>query len=397
MSFAAQDLLAEASAELPAVVELRRELHRRPELGLVLPRTKAALMAALAELDLEIRESERTSGWVARVRGLRPGPALVLRADMDALPMPEDTALAFASEEKGRMHACGHDAHAAMLVGAARVLTRHRAALAGSVELLFQPGEEGHFGALRMLEEGLLDGLPERSAAFALHIDPRLPVGRVSSKPGPILAAADVWRVELRGRGGHASMPHDALDPIPAACELVQAVQAFVTRRFDVFDPVVVSVTKIEAGTTNNVIPESAHLLGTLRTVSEATRARARAGLERIARGIGAAHELEVGFSTEPGYPVTWNDPDFCGFVRGVAERLLGAQGYEEMEAPIMGAEDFSYVLQRHPGAMFRLGVRPPGVETPAPCHSNRMLLAEEGMREGIALHAAVALEYLRP
>lgn len=391
-----QALLDEARAELPRAVELRRRLHQHPELGLLLPRTKSAVLEDLAELDLPLRESRSTSGWVATVQGARPGPSIVLRADMDALPMPEDTDLPYASREPNRMHACGHDAHTAMLAGAARLLHRRRASFAGRVELFFQPGEEGWFGALRMLEEGLLDDLSGPTAAFALHIDPRLEVGVVTGKPGPVLAAADFFRVELRGRGGHASMPHDANDPIPAACELVGALQAFTTRRFDVFDPVVISVTRLEAGTTNNVIPERATLVGTIRSVSEAARARAREGLERLAAGIAAAHGLEATVELDAGYPVTSNDPAFTAFARSVVERLAGPGGYLEMDAPVMGAEDFSYLLQRFPGAMLRIGVRPPGEGPPAPCHSNRMLLDERGMALGIALHAAIALEYLR-
>jgi hippurate hydrolase len=282
-----------------------------------------------------------------------------------------------------------------MLAAAARLLHARRSTLAGSVRFLFQPGEEGHFGARVLLDEGLLDGDGAVDAAFAIHIDPRVPVGRVASRPGPLLAAADVWSVDLHGRGGHASMPHDTIDPVPVACEIALALQSFVTRRFDVFDPVVLSVTKIDTGTASNVIPERAHLLGTLRSISERARRRAHEGLRRVAEQIAAAHEVEARVHVFPGYPVTVNDAGFTGFAREVARELLGDAGWIEMPAPVMGAEDFSYVLERVPGAMVFLGVRPEGVERPAPCHSNRMVLNEEGMAAGIALHAALALRWL--
>jgi hippurate hydrolase len=388
-------LLAEARELLPDAVALRRRIHERPELGLALPETRAAVLEAIADLGLDVRESVETSGIVATLEGGRPGPTLLLRADMDALPMPEDTGLPYASQVEGRMHACGHDAHTAMLAGAARMLAARRASLPGKVRLLFQPGEEGHFGAKVMLEEGLFEGEGAVDAAFAIHVDPRVPVGRVASRPGPLLASADVWGIELIGRGGHASMPHDTLDPVPVACEIVLALQSLVTRRIDAFDPVVLSATKIETGTTNNVIPERATITGTLRSTSERARKRAQEGLRRVAQGVAAAHELEARVRIEAGYPVTVNDADFARFTEQVTVDLLGDHAFIEMPAPVMGAEDFSYFLERVPGALVFLGVRPPGEGRPAPCHSNRMQIHEEGMAAGIALHTAIALRWL--
>jgi hippurate hydrolase len=333
---------------------------------------------------------------VARLTGAQPGPTILLRADMDALPLREETGVPFASVVEGRMHACGHDAHVAMLVGAARLLGRRRGDLAGSVLFMFQPGEEGYHGARVMLEEGLLDGAPAPTGAFALHVGARHAAGVVATRPGPTMASGDTFQILVRGRGGHASSPHDCLDPIPIACEIVQAFQSLVTRGVNVFDPAVVTVARIEAGTTRNVIPETASLLGTIRTVSAATRERVLAGVRRVAEGIAAAHGAEATTELTRGYPVTVNDAGFAAFVLETASALLGPERVHAMSTPIMGSEDFSYVLQRVPGAMAFLGTRPD--DGPAhPNHSNRMLLNESALATGIALHVAVALRLLDP
>jgi hippurate hydrolase len=313
---------------------------------------------------------------------------------MDALPMPEDTGLPFASQVPGAMHACGHDGHTAMLVGAARLLARRRDALAGSVLFMFQPGEEGYHGARVMIEEGLLDGAEPPTGAFAMHVTHRRPAGVISARPGPTAAAADTLHVVVRGQGGHASAPHDCLDPIPIACEIVQALQTLVTRRVHVFDPAVVTVAKIEAGTTRNVIPETASLLGTVRTVSETTREHVLQGVRRVAQGVAAAHGAEASVEIVRGYPVTVNDESFARFVLETARDLLGPDGAQLASHPMMGAEDFSYVLQRVPGTMANLGTRPESGPV-YPNHSNRMLLNESALATGVAMHAAVALRFL--
>lgn len=394
MTVSDQALMTEAAELLPDAVTLRRKIHANPELGLDLPETRAAVLESLEGIDLEILRSDKTSGFLATMVGAEPGPAILLRADMDALPMQEDTDLDFKSKTDGRMHACGHDAHTAMLALAARLLDRHRDRLAGNVVFMFQPGEEGHFGAKVMIDEGLLDRIPGLAAAFAIHINPQFPPGLVASRAGSIMAAADIFQVKLKGKGGHASMPHDAVDPVPVACEIVQAFQTLVTRRIDAFDPVVLTVTQIEAGNTTNVIPESVRMLGTLRSTSEEARERAQQGIRRVATQIAAAHEVEADVVVVNGYPVTINDAEFTGFARSVTTDLLGDDAYVDMPSPLMGAEDFSVVLQKLPGAMVLLGVRPADGAV-APVHSNHMLLNEEGMQAGIALHAAIALRYL--
>jgi amidohydrolase len=388
------EVLSDAQRVAADVVELRRRIHRHPEIGLTLPRTQAAVLEALDGLGLATHTGQRTTSVVARLTGAKPGPTILLRADMDALPLREDTGLPFASEIDGAMHACGHDAHVAMLVGAARVLSQRRGELAGGVLFMFQPGEEGYHGARVMLEEGLLDGAGAPTGAFALHVTHRQEAGVITTRPGPMLASGDTIQITVRGKGGHASAPHDCLDPIPIACEIVQAFQTLVTRRVNVFDPAVITIGKIEAGTTRNVIPETAHLLGTVRTVSEVTRERVLEGVRRVADGIATAHGAEAAVELIRGYPVTSNDAGFAEFVLDTAREVLGAGHVTPMRHPVMGSEDFSYVLQRVPGAMANLGTRPESGEV-YPNHSNRMLLNEAALAAGIALHVAVALRFL--
>lgn len=384
-----------ARALLPDLVALRRAIHAEPELGLFTPKTVAKVRTALEGMPLEWRTGHATSGLVGVLRGGAPGPRVLLRADMDALPLREDTGLPFASTVPGAMHACGHDSHTAMLVGAVRLLSAARERLAGTVLFMFQPGEEGHHGARLMLDDGLLDPLPD--AAFALHVLPNGPHGVVASRPGPLLASADRVRIVVHGRGGHASMPHDARDPIPVACELVLAIQSFVTRQVPAFEPAVVTIAQVSAGTTDNVIPEVATLLGTIRTISARVRERVHAGLVRLAEGIAAAHGLAATVEIEAGFPVTVCDPRAVAFGRSTVEALWGPARWRTLEAPIMGAEDFSYVLGRVPGAMFFLGASAEGSaasEQPG-LHSNRMTIDESVMAQGAALHAALAERFL--
>jgi amidohydrolase len=395
------DLLTAAYNDADRTIDLRRRLHRQPEIGLQLPGTQATVLEALAELPVEVGTGRRVSSVVGVLRGAQPGPTYLLRADMDALPVQEDSGLPFASEVPGVMHACGHDTHVAMLVGAARLLAERRDELAGQVVLMLQPGEEGFHGARYMLEEGLLGVVPEApvSGAFAMHVMAGLESGSVQVRPGPMLAAADTWRMTVHGRGGHASMPHAAADPIPVAAEIVLALQSMVTRQVDVFDPAVVTVGHLEAGSTNNVIPETAFLEGTIRTLSTARRAQVVAAVERVARGIAAAHGLAVDWVHEELYPVTVNDARAARRVGEVAAELLGEPASRLMRDPVMGAEDFSYVLEEVPGAMAFLGACPPGSgpASAAPNHSNLVVFDEEPLPAGVALYAAMALDALAP
>ncbi|MEI5103495.1 M20 family metallopeptidase [Streptomyces sp. PmtG] len=395
---APRGLNASARGLLPSLVALRRALHRAPEIGLHLPRTQRAVLAALDGLPLRITTGEHLSSVVATLEGALPGRTVLLRGDMDALPLREDTGLAFASEVPGAMHACGHDLHSAMLVGAARLLAARRADVRGRVVFMFQPGEENFGGARHMIDEGVLDtegaGV---DAAFALHVSTRFDSGTVHLRPGPTFAAADQLHITVRGRGGHASAPHLALDPIPVACEIVQALQTAVTRTVHVFDPAVLTVARIEAGTTTNVIPETAALHGTIRTLTATTRAALRESVARVAHHVAAAHGATVETELTEGYPPVVNDESATEAARAAATDLLGAECVEHLAAPVMGGEDFSYVLGRVPGTMAFLGARHP--DTPpgdAPdIHSNRVVFDEDALAVGSAVHAAVALAHL--
>jgi len=397
-------LLIEARDLLPEAIDRRRRLHQRPEVGLDLPFTQDEVLAALDGLPLGIRTGEATSSVVATLDGARPGPTILLRGDMDALPMPEDTGLAYASELDGTMHACGHDTHVAMLAAAAKLLSARRDELSGRVVFMFQPGEEGFHGARYMLEEDLLEvgPLPDGTdspvtGAFALHISSMFRSGTINLRGGTLMASSDVLRIVVRGRGGHASAPHQALDPIPVACAIVAAIQTMITRRIDVFDPAVVTVAHIKAGTTSNVIPETAEILGTVRAVSERTRTRVHGELRRVAEGIAAAHDASVDVDVELGYPVTINDVSYAEFAGRVAGDLLGEGQVTTMRNPVMGAEDFSYVLDRIPGSMVFLGGTPAGQDprTAPANHSTKVYFEEEAMVKGAALYSAIALRHL--
>jgi hippurate hydrolase len=395
------DWNAAGEAVLDEVVALRRAIHAEPEIGLHCPRTTDKIKAALAGLPLEYREGPSTTGLIAILRGgaSRAGDnhrTVLLRGDMDALPLTEETGLPFASTLAGAMHACGHDSHTAMLVGAAKALAARVDELAGTVVFMFQPGEEGHHGARHMIDDGLLTD-PAPDAAFALHVAPNAPSGTVVTRAGSIMASADKVNIIVRGAGGHAAMPHECIDPIPIACEIVTALNSFVARRIAVTDPAVLSITKIEAGSAHNIVPDAVTMLGTLRTLSEATRTVMHAAIARIATNIAAAHGATAEAWIDPGYPVTVNDPRGAALVQEVATDLFGSARVMTMPQPMMGAEDFSYVLRAVPGAFAFIGAAPIGSDpaTNPPLHNTRMTIDEGVMARGVAMHCAVAMRFL--
>ena len=391
---------AAAEAILPDLVALRRAIHREPELGLLNPLTRDKILAALAGLPIEWREGPSTTGLIGILRGGSAGHGsnartVLLRGDMDALPLTEDTGLDFASATPGVMHACGHDSHVAMLVGAAKLLCAARERLAGTVMFMFQPGEEGHHGARFMLDDGLIDPLPD--AAFALHVMPNAPHGLFAGKAGALLASSDVLTITVKGAGGHASMPHDAVDPIPVACAIVQAIQTMVTRRINVFDPAIVTIAEIAAGTTNNIIPESAELTGTIRTLSPARRQMVADEIAKLALHTAAAHHCTADVDIVEGFPVTICDARAAAFAQSVVTEQFGPDSWRTMEHPVMGAEDFAYILEKVPGAMVWLGASHEGDDWRTCCglHSNHMVMDDSVMARGAALHAALAERFL--
>ncbi|EIZ79147.1 hippurate hydrolase [Novosphingobium sp. Rr 2-17] len=404
MSSQSAILVAHAASLIDRIIALRRSIHAEPEIGLQTPKTRDKIRDALAHLPLDWQEGPSTTGLVATLRG-RAGSQesrrVLLRGDTDALPMPEETGLDFASTIPGVMHACGHDTHVAMLVGAAEILAAQADSFAGEVRFMFQPGEEGYHGARFMLDDGLLGGvgtgrsLPD--AAFALHIMPNAPHGVIGGRAGALLAAADQLQITVTGRGGHASMPHQTMDPVPIACEIVAALQTMVARRFSVFDPVVVTIAKIEAGTAHNVIPDTARLTGTMRTLSAANRARLKREIPVLAQGIAGAHGLNAEVEILEGFPVTLCDPGAVDFGERVAGDLFGEAAFQRLADPIMGAEDFAYVLEKIPGAMFFLGVAHEGVDWQQCCgiHSTRMMVDESVMPRGAAYLAGLATQFL--
>ncbi|MFC9271845.1 M20 family metallopeptidase [Streptomyces zhihengii] len=391
----ATDFGPEARALHDDLVRLRHALHRDPELGLDLPRTRRRVLDALDGLPLEITTGTRLSSVTAVLRGGLQGPAVLLRADMDALPVQEESGVPYASEVPGAMHACGHDVHTAALVGAARLLCARRDTLAGDVVLMFQPGEEGHGGARLMIEDGVLDAAGSRVvAAYGLHVfSTVLPLGVVATRPGPVLAASDTVTVTVSGRGGHGSSPHAAADPVPAVCEMVTALQTMITRTVDVFDPAVLTVGSLHAGTTHNVIPSTARFEATVRTFSSATHDTVREGLLRTVRGVAEAHGVRADVDYQELYPPTVNDTEEAAFALRTARGLFGPQRAFEAPRPMAGSEDFSFVLEEVPGAFLGIGACPAGADpSTAPMnHSPHAVYDDAVLPDAAALLAALA------
>ncbi|MEV0713641.1 M20 family metallopeptidase [Asanoa sp. NPDC050611] len=380
------------------LVAFRRRLHQRPEIGLHLPETQAAVLDALGGLPLEITTGRALTSVVAVLRGAKRGQSVLLRGDMDALPVTEQTGLPYASTIPGAMHACGHDLHTAILVGAARLLSAVRDQLAGDVIFMFQPGEEGPGGAQPMLDEGLLSAAGDPpAAAYCLHVSAVFRGGVFFGRRGVFGAAHDTCKVRVRGAGGHGSTPFRARDPIPAACEMVLALQTMVTRGFDVFDPVVLTVGQFHSGTVDNVIPATAEFSASLRSFSTAAREKLVARTADVVRGIAAAHGLEVDVDFERGYPAVVNDVTEAEFAAATATEVFGDRRYQWLVNPKTGSEDMSFVLEKVPGAYLNLGACPPDRDpaTAATNHSAGALFDDAVVADGSALLAELAFRRL--
>ena len=368
-------------------IALRREIHRHPELGFEEHQTSALVERQLDELGIEHRRVAGT-GVVGVVRGALPGRTAALRADMDALPIDEDSGEACASEVPGKMHACGHDAHTAMLLGAARELSRRRATLHGNVVLLFQPAEEGPGGAEPMLAAGVLDN-PKVDAIAMLHVDPRLPTGTIGITPGPVNAAADELYLTIRGKGGHGGYPHKAVDAIPAAAATVLALQNIASRETDPLAAIVVTLGTIAGGYRNNVIADRVELSGTIRTYDPQIRTGVEARVRRIVDGVAAAYGCAAEVRIVYGYPPVVNDAALAGALTAFVRERNGTP--VEVLPPTMGAEDFAYFAQAVPAVVVRLGIYNETKGSVHSGHSPQFRLDEDAIPTGIATLVAFA------
>ncbi|HEX9939172.1 MAG TPA: amidohydrolase [Longimicrobium sp.] len=386
-------LLDEARALQDRMVAVRRELHRHPELMYDLHRTSEVVRRELDAAGIPYRFPVAETGIVATIGG-GDGPCVALRADMDALPIHEEADVPFRSEIDGKMHACGHDCHTAMLLGAAQLLKARESEIRGTVKLLFQPAEEGGAGGLRMCNEGALEN-PKVQRAFGLHVWPYIPTGVIASCAGPMLASAGMVEIVVYGVGGHAAMPHTTVDPVAAAARIVGELQTIVSREVDPMTPAVVSITTIHGGDVFNVIPPEVRLQGTIRSMTTDGLKFLQERVRAIAEGTAATHRCtaEVTFPGED-YPATVNDAEAWALARQVGAGLLGADAVKEM-TPIMGGEDFSYVLERVPGCFVVLGTGKPEIGADKGLHHPRFIADEDALPIGAALHAAFALRSL--
>jgi amidohydrolase len=399
----AEDLTARVGrlvqAVAPQVIQWRRDIHAHPELGNREQRTGQVIAERLHAMGVvEIRTGVAHHGVVALIHGGRPGPVVALRSDMDALPIHEQTGLPFASQNDGVMHACGHDAHMAILLGAAQVLVELRDVLPGTVKLIFQPAEEGvprgeEGGAKLMIKEGVLHH-PDVAAIFGLHVNPEVEAGKLSYCTGPLLAAVDIFQVTITGKQSHAGMPWQGVDPIVATAHIVTALQTIRSRHTDTRQPVVVSIGMLHAGTACNVIPEKVVFDGTVRTHNPQVRRQVAEWFRRIVEGTAAAHGVTAQIRYDDYGPAVWNDPELGKPMRSTLVKAAGLGNVLEAE-PIMGGEDFAHYAQQVPGFFFFLGVRNPVVGAIYPLHTPRMTIDEAALPLGVRAMSLLAIDYL--
>ncbi len=379
---------------LPEIVALRHELHQHPEVRFEETWTSDRIAAFLNDIGVRYtRGHAGGTGIVAAIEGSAPGKTVALRADMDALEMEEGTGLPYASTIPGRMHACGHDGHTAILCGAAKILAGQRDALHGTVRLLFQPAEEQGCGARFMVDEGAVDGV---DAIFGLHGWPTLPLGHVAVKPGPFMASADFFRVVVQGKGCHGAQPAAGVDPVVVAAHITTALQTIVSREINPCKPGIVTVAHIEAGSTTNIIPDTALLEGTIRSFDTATDRTIREGVVRIAEHAARAFRAsaEVTFGEGP-YPPLVNDIEMTDFVAATARDTLGSESVTSLEQPVMVAEDFACYLERVPGSFFYLGVNPGPTGSYPALHRSDYNFPDEALLPGMQVMVALARRFL--
>jgi amidohydrolase len=389
------DFLAEAQALFEYTQSMRRDFHTHPELGFHEVRTAGIVAKELTALGLEVHAGVGGTGVVALLEGAKPGPVVLVRADMDALPIHEETGAPYASQNPGVMHACGHDGHTAVLLTVARMLNAHRMQLTGTVKFMFQPAEEGMGGAEKMIADGVLEN-PKVDIAFALHIWNEKPLGWIGIASGPAMAGAEIFTIKVHGKGGHGAVPHLAVDPILAAAQVVSALQGIVARNIAPLQTAVVSVCTIHGGETFNVIPPSVEMTGTIRTFEPAVRTRVLERFEKtvhsIADGMGCKAEIDLQILT----PATINQPEAAARVQAVARRLFPEAQVDTANYITMGSEDFAYVLEKVPGCFFFIGSANPEKGLDAGHHHPRFDFDEAALPRGAALMAATLADILK-
>jgi amidohydrolase len=382
-----------AHALFPEVVALRRDFHRHPELAFAEKRTAQVVSDYLARLGLKVETGVAGTGVLAVLEGGRPGKTVALRADMDALPLSEDTGLPFASENPGVMHACGHDGHTAMLLGAAKVLAGLRKSLGGNVKFIFQPSEEKlPSGALALREAGALEGV---DAVFGLHLWPSVAAGHIGVTYGPMMAAADYAYLTITGQAGHGSTPHLAIDPVVTAAQVILGLQTIVSRQVDPLDQAVISVGTIHGGTAPNIIPGEVEFAATVRTLTPEIRKKLPALIERTARGIAQSAGAACTCRYEWGLPPVINSDTLVALVEEVGRDLLGAENVERLSRPVMGSEDFAYYLEQVPGAFFWLGAKNESRGILPLAHHPKYTFDEAALETGVTILAGVAARFL--
>jgi len=389
------DFLSEAEALFEYTQSMRRDFHAHPELGFQEVRTSGIVARELNALGLEVRSGVGGTGVVALLEGSKPGPVLLIRADMDALPILEETGAPYASQNPGVMHACGHDGHTAVLLTVAKMLHAHRTELSGTVKFMFQPAEEGMGGAEKMISDGVLEN-PKVDVALGLHVWNEKPVGWIGISSGPAMAGAEIFKISVVGKGGHGAVPHLAIDPILAAAQIITALQGIVARNVAPLQTAVVSICTIHAGETFNVIPPRVEMTGTIRTFEPAVRALVMERFEKtvhsVAEGMGCKAEIDIKILT----PATINHSDTAARVQAVANRLFPQSDVDPANYTTMGSEDFAFVLEKVPGCFFFIGSANHEKGLDAGHHHPKFDIDETALPSGAALMAATALDILK-
>jgi amidohydrolase len=389
------DFLSEAEALFEYTQSMRRDFHAHPELGFQEVRTSGIVARELNALGLEVRSGVGGTGVVALLEGSKPGPVLLIRADMDALPILEETGAPYASQNPGVMHACGHDGHTAVLLTVAKMLHAHRTELSGTVKFMFQPAEEGMGGAEKMIADGVLEN-PKVDVALGLHVWNEKPVGWIGISSGPAMAGAEIFKIKVFGKGGHGAVPHLAVDPILAAAQIITALQGIVARNVAPLQTAVVSICTIHAGETFNVIPPAAQMTGTIRSFEPGVRALVLERFEKtvhsVAEGMGCKAEIDLQMLT----PATINHADTAARVQAVAERLFPQSDVDPANYTTMGSEDFAFVLEKVPGCFFFIGSANHEKGLDAGHHHPKFDIDETALPRGAALMAATAVDFLK-